>query len=151
MTRHCRGCQSTTETLSFHPPNVGRGDADEKELYYFTESGKLKYKPILILAPKDEIYQRLSQSGLVSSRLKRPLPVLKLVKKADAEIAGWYYYCNIELLQFHICHNLSEVKAIVEYHIRLASPPSPFLCLCLNRRSLQKSSTGHPILYTDYI
>lgn len=107
------------KTLSFEPPNVGHGDADDEELYYFTESGKLKYKPILILAPKDEIYERLSKSGLVSSRLKRPLPVLKLVKKTDAEIVGWYYYCSIELLQFfRICHNLKEVKAIVEYHIR---------------------------------
>ncbi|KAI5062159.1 hypothetical protein GOP47_0022698 [Adiantum capillus-veneris] len=87
------------------------GDADEK--------GKLKFKPIHIIAPKDEIYQRLNQSGLVSSKRKRPMPVPKLVKKSDAQIVGWYYYCSIELLQFFkICHNLKEVKAIVEYHIR---------------------------------
>ncbi|MCO5595166.1 hypothetical protein L7F22_049205 [Adiantum nelumboides] len=103
--------------LILDPPNVGP-EADE-QLYYFTESGKLKYKPILILAPKDEIYQRLHQSGLVSSKRKRPMPVSKLVKKSDAEIVGWFYYCSIELLQFfRVCHNLKEVKAIVEYHIR---------------------------------
>ncbi|KAH7287919.1 hypothetical protein KP509_31G003100 [Ceratopteris richardii] len=105
-------------SLACDPQNDGHVDADE-ELYYYTSKGKLKYKPILILAPKQEIYERLSQSGLISSKLKRPMPVLKLVKKSDAEIVGWYYYCSIELLQFfRICHNLKEVKAIVEYHIR---------------------------------
>lgn len=97
----------------------GHGTVDD-DSYYFTEhAGKIKYRRLEILAPKDEIYQKLSEGGLVSSRLKKPLPVLKLVKKSDAEIVGWYYYCSIELLQyFRICHNLKEVKAIVEYHIR---------------------------------
>jgi hypothetical protein len=99
---------------------------DDSHMYYITDSGKVKYKRLEIHAPKDEIYEKLSEAGLISAKFKKPLPVHKLVKRSDAEIVGWFYYCSVELLQFfRICHNLKEVKAIVEYHIRY--PLSSFL------------------------
>lgn len=96
-------------------------DEQEKpETHGFMESaGKINAIPFRILAPKDEIYQKLSESGIVSSKFKKPMAVRKLIKRTDAEIVGWYHYLGRELLEFHrICDNLSEVKAIVEYHIR---------------------------------
>jgi len=102
--------------LSLYTP-AGRKAAEEGGGHW---AGSISSEfPIQIEAPIKKILRRLRDRGLISRRRPWPIHVACLTNVSDGDIVNWFAGIAISLLSYYrCCHNLYQVRTIVDYQIR---------------------------------
>lgn len=106
-----------------------------------TRHGIRKAHPLQIIAPLEQLKQKLRNKGVITRRKSRPSVVGTLLHLPDEKIIRWFSSLAYGILQYYrCCDNFYMVKNLVDYQIRWAAV---FTLTAKHKRTTKKTLNAH--------